>query len=127
MDRFQSLNVLIFVGSTREQRQLSDVLLELSCLSFKYAVDISHVFSCLDDKSEVYHIVILDQVHESYSLITRLRQSNSQLVVVFLTDTHQDPTPPPAEKSDKTLSLSKPVTLSSARHCLTKCLEYYHS
>lgn len=108
--------MLILVHRQQEQRHLSDIFLELNCLSFKFAVDVPHVFKCLEEKRD-YHILILDQAHENVNLLSKLRQANPQLMVIFLAE-QQEPTPPPEKIDLVTHTLLKPPSIQSMQQVL---------
>ncbi len=111
-----SLNILVLVSHDREQKLLSDLLLELNCLAFKFAVDMDHVFHCIDGKND-YHILILDKGHQNHANVHRLRSINPRLMIVYLIE-QQEPTPPLEDGNIHTLT--KPPSLNSLRNVFSR-------
>lgn len=118
-----TLNILILVCHNREQRLLSDILMQLHCLSFKFAVDMSHVLQCLEISGD-FHVLFLDEVFESNCLLLRLRKSNPSLLIVFLSE-QQEPSPPledPITHTPITHTLLKPPTAENLQEVLVQYL-----
>lgn len=113
---FESLNILILVCHNREQKLLSDILIELQCLSFKFAVDISHVFQCLESKKD-YNVLFLDLIYESSNLLQKLRRTNPSLLIIFLAE-QQEPSPPVEDAITQTVL--KPPTAHSLQEILQR-------
>ena len=116
---FHALNILVLVCHSREQRLISDILIELQCLSFKFAVDMSHVFHCLEGRRD-YNVLFLDKIYESNSLLIRLRLTNPTLMVIFLAE-QQEPTPPMEDTITHTLL--KPPTARNLQEVLSRYIE----
>lgn len=109
---FANLNILILVSQQSEQRFLSDLLIELQCLSHKFAFDISHVLHCLEERRE-YHILFLDRIYESESLLTRLRHMCPRLMIIFITDDHM----PTSISSNLIRFILRPPSMESIQIC----------
>ena len=109
---FAKLNVLILVSQQIEKRLLSDLLIEIQCLSHKFAFDISHVLHCLEDKIE-FHILFLDRVYESESLLSRLRQLCPEIMIIFITDSPLSL----SKTSNLDRFILRPPTLESIQVC----------
>ena len=109
---FSNLNILILVSQQNERRLLSDLLFELQCISHKFAFDISHVLRCLEEEKD-FHVLFLDRIYESESLLSRLRQICHKIMVIFISDDHM----PLASSSNMIRFVLRPPTLESIQIC----------